>query len=390
MSDHIIFAAEEKFGLANNQKITFLNSQYLEHYNKVRLEIKNKNQWKTSGEGAKFMGIYNRLEHFDPSKTMAVINGITSYHDHKIIYTIHINEVSGIFIKNPLNDKEYEGHILHKDHVIFNNIDFNSENSKLVVSVCEDCVKSHLAILDVEDSNYHFITEGDCIDNNPTWSKTNPQVIYYDTAGIAQDPSTMQMKTAPTYICKLDTGSGTIEEIIFDEAYNYIKPKEDKEGNLYFIRTPYKEKKEQKISLLDILLIPVRILKAIFGWLNIFSMVYGGKPLTSTGGPNPARQKEQNPKDIFIEGNLINAEKTLEENKRSGEKYPGIAPRSWELMKMEPGQAPVTLKKGVIDYDINDQDEIIYSNGTYIVKLSADQKEEVVGKAELISKVKFI
>lgn len=389
MSDKIIFASEEKIGLVNNRKISYLSSQYLDQYNKARLEIKNKHMWKTSGEGAKFMGIYDKSQSFDPSQTNAKITGVTLLNDDKIIYSIHINEVSGLFIKNPFDAKEYEGHVLHKHNVIFNSVDFNNVNNKLVVSISEDRIESHLAILDVEDSNYRFITEGDSIDNNPSWSKIDHNAVYYDTAGIALNTSHGGVAVGPKFICKLDMDSGSIDEIISDEKYNYIKPKEDAQGNLYFIKMPYKEETKKGFSILHILLMPFIILKAIFGWLNFFSMIYAGKALTSQGA-NPTKQKEINPKQLFVEGNLINAEKSLNENKRLGEKYPGIAPRSWELMKMAPGSSPVTIKKGVIDYDINDQGEIIYSNGTFLVKLSEDEKEDLIGKAQLVSKVKFL
>ncbi len=389
MNENIIFSSEEKIGLVHDRKVSYLHSQYLDSYNKARLEIENRNTWKTSGSGAMFMGMQRQSENFDPSQNKAKVNGITLYKDNKIIYTIHINEVSGIFIKNPFDAKEHEGHILHKDNVIFHNIDFSSTNNQVITSVSEHSIESHLALLDLEQSHYHFITEGECIDQNPTWSKTSDHTVYYDTAGVALDPSTHRKLIGPKFICKLDLDSGTIDEIISDEKFNYTKPKEDAEGNLYFIRMPYKEIKSKGFSILSILLIPFIILKAIFGWLNIFSMMYAGKTLTSKGA-NPAKQKEINPKELFIEGNLINAEKSLDENKRLGEKYPGIAPRSWELMKMEPGQDPITIKKGVIDYDINDQGEIIYSNGTYLVKILEDQTEDMIGKAQLVSKVKFL
>ena len=38
-------------------------------------------------------------------------------------------------------------------------------------------------------------------------------------------------------------------------------------------------------ALKDTLLMPFRLLKAVFGYLNFFSMVYGKEPLRSAGGP---------------------------------------------------------------------------------------------------------
>lgn len=390
MSEKVIFAAEEKLGLVNEGSISYLNSQYLARYNKNRFEIKNRNSWKTEGQGAAFMGVSNEMSHFDPSYTRAKVNGITALKEaDRILYTITVNDMSGIFSKNPFDDSDSEMHIIHKSNVEFLNIDYNSCNEKLVVSVRENSFEKHLAILDVNKGHYDFITEGESMDENPSWSATNNQVIYYDSCGIGLDTATSQVANGPRSICRLDLTAGTADEVISEEKYDYIKPKEDKLGNLYFIKKPLKQKSRKYINFLDILLFPFRLLKALFGWLNFFTMRYSGENLI-TRGQNPAKAKEKTPEEIFIEGNLVNAEKALKENKNSGDKYPGFAPGSWELVKLGPDGQIVRVKKGVIDFDIDSKGRIYYSNGIYLVRISEDLSEEVIGKVQLATKVKIL
>ena len=84
----------------------------------------------------------------------------------------------------------------------------------------------------------------------------------------------------------------------------------------------------------DMLLGPVRLLQALGGFLNLFSMRYGGKPLHS-GGAAPAQAKEKSERELFIEGNLIQAERNLKENQRRGEANPGIVSGAWRLVRLK-------------------------------------------------------
>jgi hypothetical protein len=93
-------------------------------------------------------------------------------------------------------------------------------------------------------------------------------------------------------------------------------------------------------------------------------------------------------KDLIINGNIINAEKILKENLARGEKYAGIAPKEWELVRMDADGEQKSIKKGVLGFDINKNNEIVYSNGKYIIKISPDGKEEVVEKVDFVEKIK--
>ncbi|MHC1682114.1 MAG: hypothetical protein AB6733_04110 [Clostridiaceae bacterium] len=387
MEEKVIFIAEEKMGVLKEKSISFLNSQYLKNYNKNRMEIKDKHAWKTSGDGARFMGKHNPLGHFDPDDTRVRLNGAAFIKGtEKIIYSIIVNNMSGLFIKDTTDDSETEGHIIHNNSVQFFNIDYKKDGEKIVASINEDGIEKNIAILDIKNPHYSTITEGASMDENPVWSKINNDVIYYDSCGIGRDGSGM-IGYSHKVICRLDMNTCDLDEIVALEKYDCFKPKEDFQGNIYFLKKPYKEKSKKKVSIIDYLLIPFRFLKAIFSFMNFFTMKYTGQGLTS-GGQNPAKVKEKSPEEIFIEGNLINVANTLKENSSSGEKFPGIAPRSWELMKVDDAGQIKLIKKGVIDFDINSKDEIVYSNGKYLIKIAEDGSEETLGKVDLSTKIR--
>lgn len=390
MSEKIIFVSEEKMGLINGTDINHITSQHLKRYHTNMAELKKKHAWKTEGAGAAFMGAHNPMAHYSSDSVRAKINGVAVMPgEDKILYSVSVNEFSGIFIKNPFDDEELEGLVTSDRETGFFSIAYDSKTERLAASVSEGLIEKHIAVLNKNSGGFNLITEGESIDENPSWSKYSENAIYYDSAGIASSSSGEFAGIGEKAILRLDLNLGELEEIAAIKKYDCVKPMEDVEGNLYFIKKPHLQPQHKGSSFVDTLLIPYKLLKAVFGWMNFFTAKYTGDTLT-TAGQNPAKSKQKTEEQIFIEGNLINAEKALKENQTAGEKFPGVAPRSWELVKRSPNGELKTVKKGVIDFDINSKGEIVYSNGKYLVKIMNNQAEEVLGKVNLASKVRMM
>lgn len=385
MKSVIIFATEEKMGKLDGEgKISWLYSEYLAKYRNNLQSIRDRSAWKTQGIGAQFMGLYQRSQdsgqEFNPGK----INGLAFTAREEIVYSISIDNCSGIFSKNPEDDSDLEGHIIHKTDTMFYGVDYNSSAEKMVASISNGMFK-HLALFRMGSAIFNLLTEGECMDENPVWSRTDPNIIFYDSCGVGKDKDGYFGGYSPKTICRLNTASGDVEEIISIDKHNCIAPREDQQGSLYFIKKPIKVSPSgPKMTFMDVLFIPIKLLKAVFYWANMFTARYTGDTLT-TVGPNPAKAKEKSSAEIFIEGNLINVEKTLKENQEAGEQYPGIAPRSWELMKKQPDGTVTCVKKGVLCFDITRDGQIVYSNGKHMVRLKPDKTEEIAGTAPLVT-----
>lgn len=93
------------------------------------------------------------------------------------------------------------------------------------------------------------------------------------------------------------------------------------------------------------------------------------------------------PKEIMINENIINVEKTYQENKLNGQAYPGIAPKNWELMCLDSKGNMRSIKQGVLGYAISSNGQVVYSNGKYIILISEDGKEEVLQKIDFIDRI---
>lgn len=111
-------------------------------------------------------------------------------------------------------------------------------------------------------------------------------------------------------------------------------------------------------------------------------MLFTGKTFTSnTSGNNPARNR--NEREIFIEGNLIEAEKNLKKSRKRGEKFPGIAPQSWKLMLRRPDGESETLMNGVIAFDLDDKGNLIFTNGKNVLLRKKNGSVEKISDASL-------
>ena len=49
-----------------------------------------------------------------------------------------------------------------------------------------------------------------------------------------------------------------------------------------------------------------------------------GESLKSTSGANPAKARQKSEEELFVEGNLIKAQKALQQNQSAGEKFAGV------------------------------------------------------------------
>jgi len=109
--------------------------------------------------------------------------------------------------------------------------------------------------------------------------------------------------------------------------------------------------------------------------------------LKSTSGSNPAKSRQKSEEELFVEGNLIKAQKAVQQNQNAGEKFAGVIPRSWELVLYSSAGEQKVLKRGVLSYNLNTEGTVLYSNGKHLISIAADQTETMLVEAKLIQKI---
>ncbi len=374
----IIYSAENKiFSYDESEKLlTEIPCGKIIKYRDTIRSIQQKKEWKTSGSGAAFMGM--NAEMVDADLLPVQITGLGVCGD-ELVYSVNLEGVGSVYHRSFDPSDDSEGLVRASNEFVFGS--FDCKGDQLAVSMGANTNSLHIGVMDIK-GRYNEYTDGDTIEENPSWA-AKKNGIYFSTAGYARNQYGAVAATGPRAIAYLNLDNSSMSEIVADEAYDYLHPQEDKNGVLYYIRQPYGgEKPESGITFKDIILFPVRIIKGIFGFLNMFSILFGGESLKSGGAANGTKSKQRSEKDMIIEGNVINAEKLDKINEANGDKMSGIMPMSRVLIKRLADGSEEIVKKGVLDYTLCDKDVII-SNGRHIIRISPDGTETHITKAKL-------
>lgn len=376
----VIYSSENKiFSYDEAEKLlTEIPCERITKYRDTIRSIQQRKEWKTTGSGANFMGM--TAERINADELPVQISGLAVYGD-ELIYGVNLEDVGSVYHRSFDPSDTCEGLVRSSNDFVFGS--FDCKGDKLAVSMGTNIRSLHIAVMNI-NGNYDEYTDGDTIEENPSWA-AKKNGIYFSTAGYARNQNGAISATSPRSIAYLDLDRSSMTEILADEQYDYLHVREDKNGVLYYIRQPYGgEKPQNDITFKDVLLFPVRIIKGIFGFLNFFATIFGGESLKSGGASaNGVKSKERSQKDMIIEGNVINAEKLDKINEASGDRLSGIMPMSRVLIKRLADGTEETIKKGVLDYTLSENGDVIISNGRHIIRINSDGTETHITKAKL-------
>ena len=357
------------------------DSDYISNYYAVTQKSNDSVEWKTSGYGAAFRGETSGSR--GEEKVEAYINSVACVSENEAVYSFSVNNMSGLYKKNFALEKASESHVIHSNTTEFLGADYNEKTDSAIVSIKTDAVCANLALIDLQSGDYRAVTGGDSKDSNPSYSVFKPNTVLYDTSGVGRDYGGSFVKYAPAKIAALELDGMKITEIFGDDKYSYVCPKDDGKGNIYCIRRPVSDKKKRNIFI-DILLIPWRILQAIYYFLESFVLLFTGKTFTEKT-ENPTKGRSRDSRSIMIDGNLIEADKEFKRNQRNKDKLAGFIPLSWQLVRLDGGSAEV-IKKGVSDFDVLPDGTIVCANGKHVLKIK-DGKTEKIADGSAILKV---
>ena len=366
--EKFVYTDGDKFGVFDGEKTKLYESEYILRYREYAENRTKNDEWKFGGEGARFRGDYD-VYRSRQEKIYAYINGVQWDHE-KVIYSFTVNASSGVYRKDIQNEKAREEHILTSSDEEF--LSLHKAGDTLAVTVRGNDVTSSIGTLNISSGELKTLTDGDSRDANAYFSGDE---IYFDTAGVGRDSEgNFSGRYSPSEICALNLDTLEIKEVLRDDKFSLIKPKTDKNGNLYYIKRPVKEKRGGN-PLIEMLLIPVRIFQALVMFVQFFVIAFTGKSLTS-GGDNPAKGRSQSSRKTYVDGNLIEAEKELKRNKKTKDKEYGFIPLSWKLVKRT-GEKEEVLKSGICDFALSSDGGVFCTNGRHIFYLKDGSSKKI-------------
>ena len=384
MSLRIAYLAGGKIHVtaADGTKTTF-SSKFGEQIRDRAVRANQRNDWKRTGRGASFAGaMIAGAADDDPAQMRIAISQIARGREpDEILYVLETNEISGVFALDLKNGAETR--LLHTSDYRISALAVGSEG--IACALRGKAGTSNIAVMHLEGSEPQLITEGDSVDLCPVWDPCAPRELLFQSAGTARDAQGYTQGLGPAAIQRLRIESAQLDTVLQSTKHDYLAPRLSREGVLYAVRRPFRSATSGgawwRIPL-DILLVPWRLLQAIFGWLNFFSARYSGRTLMS-GGP------DRNAPDVrwlTMMGNVVDAsERARRERQARGDD--GYVPSDWELIALEADGAVSIKAKSVGSFDFAEDGSIVFTDGASVYQLGKNGERTRVLKDDMIEQV---
>jgi len=385
MTPGVVYLANGRLFLKDgNGPATAMESQFAQSIRERAFELNRRHAWKTEGRGAKFMmsgGALWGAE--DPMQIRIQIMGICrGVKDSDLYYSLQSPEISGVLLLK--NGGATEQRLLHTSDFRVGHIAAQSGTGRLAMSI-QHRGGSTIAVMGSDGSGFAEVTQGESVDDSPHWYPNEENRIVFQSAGLAMNEHGQYTGRGPAAIQSLDLETGAMQCLAEDARFDFLGPQIGTDGALYFIRRPYRDA-QPRFHLLrlleDILLFPFRLIYAFFQFLNFFSMMYTGKPLSKPSGNS--QQRYANMPNMMIWGNLIEARKSV---MKTSEEAGGLVPPSWELCRKRTDGNIGVLAKGVLSFDLEPDGHVVYSNGAVIWLRAADGQTTKLHKDAMIQQV---
>ncbi len=366
MSFNFAYLAGGKLHLkSGDHPVRTIDSQFGQEVQERTLKSQKRNAWKDKNPMAGMIpaAFLQQMEAMGEAKLPVSIRSVSPSRPGQLLYTLAVGEVTGVFTLDASQDKEQR--LFHNSDFAVQHLHVHPQQTEFACTVMHKDGSANLAVMPMDGARPKEVTEGDSLDLAPQWSPGPEKTLVFQSAGIARNPDGLVLDQSPFSIEKLEFQSGEMTTLAEHPKFDLLAPKLAVDGSLYYIRRPYQTRQFQITPLTflkDIVLIPFRLVQAIYEWLNFFTQSYTGKPLLKPGSPQVQAQQ-----DLLIWGNVINTEAEAEKNRRFGdEDSPALVPRSWQLICQRPDGEMQVIGDGVISYDVSADGGVIYTNGSAI------------------------
>ena len=366
-----LFIDNEKLCVYKDGKVSEYESSYIKKYREAALISAKNTEWKRKGRTERLLN-----EGFveDDEEVFAKLYAIApTAQETELIYSFCVNDSSGIYLKYLNDEKNLESHLISSNQVEFTSLFASKDN--LLACVKKGSVEGDIAIFSKDGSEYKSVTAGDSLDENP--SVDGDGNILFNSYGVARDENNNFLWYSDSEICRLNLLTMEMEEVLSHQGISFVKPIEFK-GALYYIKRPTEEKERSNV-LLDILMIPVRIVQGIVGFVSTFTSIFSGKPLLSEGkksnGRSLAKNYNKDEQRLLVMNKLIKVDQELERNKKYDDF--GFIPRSWKLSRLD-ANGEVEIFSGVADYCVLEDGTLIFTNGKHVFSFDGEKTKKIL------------
>lgn len=356
-----------------------LHSPYVQEAMDRRERMRERHGWK---RGTSFgIAAGGGMRNLEPADAAIQATSAVFEPDGSLLYFLQDQAVGGLFRRDAASGRELR--VLLRQNLQLADLSLAPGAAQLAASLQRTDGTASIVLMHPDGSGLREVTGGDTVDSAPAWIPGVPNRLLFQSCGLARSDQGYVVAQGSASIQKLDMDSGTVSPILDDPRFDHLRPRVCPAGNLHYIRRPYEAPRYGAQSLLlDTLLFPFRLLRAVFHYLNFFSLMYSRKPLTSASGP--AAQADL--KNILLQGRRIDAEKALR-SARAVQGVPSLVPDSWQLVRRDGQGREELLATNVASYDIGPDGTVVYSNGRGVFVLGGDGASQLALAGELVADV---
>jgi hypothetical protein len=275
----------------------------------------------------------------------------------RVLYFLHDNKGGGLF-QQTLSTAQ-ESRLLHRHGLQLEGFCLSLDKSKLYASARSSKGAASLVVVNVDGTDYRELTAGDTLDAMPAPMPHEDNQLVYQSQGVARNEHGSVIAYGPSSIQLLELGKNRVTSVLDNAEFDYLNPRVDSQGNLLYLRRPYEGQRYGRQDVIkDTVLFPFRLLRAVFHFLNTFSMMFSSKPLTSASGP----ELRGDLRKMVLKGKQIDAEAALRSTPAT-RGVPSLVPLTWELRSLDKGGQDRLIARQVASFDVLADGSLLFSNG---------------------------
>jgi hypothetical protein len=341
-------------------------------------EIARKRAWKTDDSnpfsGRMLWGKQASVE----NERIALVAVAFDGPRQRLFYFLETSVICAL-LRYDLGERE-ELRLFHREHMRAADLDVDASGELLAFSLRHPNHTANIATVGTDGRDLQQLTDGDSVDEAPSFVPSEGgRALVFQSAGVARGVDGHFAGLSPASVQRLDLESGDIVTLAESDEFDFLTPRCDRDGNLYFIRRPY-EPPGGVFSLRrlasDIVLFPFRLGRAFIAFLNVFSLVFSRKPLMTAGGP---QQEGPDAQAMRLRGRYIDVRQALRKAGRDADTA-GLVPSNWELVKRTPGGDEKILARQVAGFNFGADGQIMFTHGRAIYNLSENGKSVLLAK----------
>lgn len=340
-----------------------------------------KNAWK--GQGREDQGVYSAgvvwgKQAMNRESNHALFRAVAASEKPGIVYYLmSMSASSGLFRLDLATGEELR--IFHRQDFDGCALGCDRRTGKIILSSRNEEGLGKLEGYDVETRRRRPLTAGDGHDSNPCLDPRDPETVYFQSAGVARNEQGEIAAIGAAGVHRLDLKSGEMTTVIEETDRDFLSPKVDTAGNLWYIRRPHREQGHVSFAqrLKAWILFPVNLAAGIYGFLDTFTKIFAKRSLRPAGAAQDLEVRRS--RYAQFQELAVSLEKVRQIDGEIDDSVQ-IVPATWELIRRTADGSESVVADHVVAFDFGPEGELVYSDGLRVWLHGQPRKRLVKGR----------